>query len=201
LFNLLKDWFIGKNSQNWKDNAKIDKENTEIELSGGTLKDRKPTPCEFFMVDNFFENDARNAKIVPLDNTLKKFKSEYHFLFFKLKEFSDNEDAEYADFYTVGNIARRFFDIYADFKIPNTGDPKSKMDVLISYANKEKEVISPVEAEKAFKLINEFSHNFDPTSIIEHRDNNESKQAIKILLNIIRQSDPNHYKILESNLV
>ena len=51
-----------------------------------------------------------------------------------------------------------------------------------------------------YKLTNEFSHNYDPTSAIEHKDKKECKEAIKILLNIIKESDPDHYAILEKNV-
>lgn len=190
-FNLVKEWFINKYYSTKKDNAKLKSEN----------KTEKPIPCEFFMVENFTESDARKAKIVALDKTLRNYKSEYHFLFAKLKEFSEKQDTEYEDFYTIGNMARRFFDIFADFKIPTTGDQKSKMDVLVKNINDPTPKISMVDTGKAYKLVNEFSHNSDPTSTIEHKDKSEVKDAIKILLNIVKESDPNHFDILEKNLV
>lgn len=180
LFNLVKDWFVG-NNQNRKNTGKDE-------------------CCEFFMVENFTESNVRKAKIIELDKTLRNYKSEYHFLFAKLKEFSEKQDTKYEDFYTIGNMARRFFDIFADFKIPTTGDQKSKMEVLIKYINDPDEKISTANAGKAYKLVNEFSHNSDPTSTIEHKDKSESKGAIKILLNIVKESDPNHFKILEESL-
>lgn len=181
LFNLVKDWFVG-NNQNRKNKGKDE-------------------CCEFFMIENFTESDVRKAKIVELDKTLRNYKSEYHFLFAKLKEFSEKQDTKYEDFYTIGNMARRFFDIFADFKIPTTGDQKSKMEVLIKNINDPDEKISTVDASKAYKLVNEFSHNSDPTSTIEHKDKSESKDAIKILLNIVKESDSKHFEILENNLV
>lgn len=190
LFNLVKEWFINKNNSTKKDNEKLKSEN----------KTEKPIPCEFFMVENFTESDVRKAKIVALDKTLRNYKSEYHFLFAKLKEFSEKQDTEYEDFYTIGNMARRFFDIFADFKIPTTGDQKSKMEVLVKNINDPDEKISTVDAGKAYKLVNEFSHNSDPTSTIEHKDKSESKDAIKILLSIVKESDPKHFEILEKNL-
>ncbi len=191
LFNLTKEWFINKNNSTKRDNEKLKSEG----------KTEKPIPCEFFMVENFTESDVRKAKIVELDKTLRNYKSEYHFLFAKLKEFSEKQDTEYEDFYTIGNMARRYFDIFADFKIPTTGDQKSKMEVLVKDINDPDEKISMVDAGKAYKLVNEFSHNSDPTSTIEHKDKSESKDAIKILLNIVKESDPKHFEILEKNLV
>jgi hypothetical protein len=48
-------------------------------------------------------------------------------------------------------------------------------------------------------LVNELSHNSDPTSTIEHKDKSESKDTIKILLNTGKESDPKQYEILEKN--
>ena len=180
LFNLVKDWFVG-NNQNRKNKGKDE-------------------CCKFFMIENFTESDVRKAKIVELDKTLRNYKSEYHFLFAKLNEFSEKQNTQYEDFYTIGNMARRFFDIFADFKIPTTGDRKSKMEVLIKNINDPDEKISTVDAGKAYKLFNEFSHNSDPTSTIEHKDKSESKTAIKILLNIVKESDPEHFEILKKHL-
>ncbi|MEW6774506.1 MAG: AAA family ATPase [Bacteroidota bacterium] len=190
LLNLVKEWFVDKNNSTKKDNEKLRSEN----------KTEKPIPCEFFMVENYTESDVRKAKIVALDKTLRNYKSEYHFLFAKLKEFSEKQDTQYEDFYTIGNMARRFFDIFADFKIPTTGDQKSKMEVLIKNINDPNEKISTVDAAKAYKLVNEYSHNSDPTSTIEHKDKSEIKDAIKILLNIVKESDPKHFEILEKNI-
>jgi hypothetical protein len=120
-------------------------------------------------------------------------------LFAKLREFSEKQDTEYEDFYTIGNMARRFFDIFVDFKIPTTDDQKSKIDILIKNINEPREKISPVDANKVYKLVNELSHNSDPTSIIEHKDKSECKDAIKILLSIVKESDPKHFEILEKN--
>lgn len=188
-FNLVKEWFINKNKAIKKDNERLKSAN----------KPEKPIPCEFLMVENFIDLNGRKARIVKLDKTLRNYKSEYHFLFAKLKEFIEKHDTQYEDFYTIANMARRFFDIFADFKVPTTGDQKSKMDFLIKNINNPTEKISTVDAGKAYKLINEFSHNSDPTSMIEHKDKCEIKEAVIVLLDIVKESDPNHFKIMESN--
>lgn len=178
LFNLIKDWFMGNNKNR--------------------RKDGEDECCEFFMVENYMDSDVRKAKIVDLDKTLRNYKSEYHFLFSLLNKFKDVE-LDYADFYTIGNVARRFFDIFADFKIPDSRDQKQKLEAIVKELNESGEKISSVECDKAYKLINEFSHNSDPTSTIEHKDKSESKDAIKILLKMVKESDPKHYEILKKN--
>ena len=180
-FNLVKYWFVGNNK-----NRK---------------KEGKDEHCEFFMVENSKESDTREAKIARLDKTLLDYNSEYHFLFAKLKRFLKEQDNQYEDFYTIGNMARRFFDIFLDFKIPNQDDQRSKIYKLIKNINKPNKKISQIDADKVYKLFNEFSHNSDPISAIEHMDKSESRNAIKVLLNIVEKSDPQHYKYLSKNCI
>ena len=190
LLNLTKEWLLKKNNQ-------ISKDNEKRRLSGAPLK---IMPAEFFMIENFHDGGIRKAKLISLDNTIKKYKSEYHYLFSLLNRFKD-ADIDYADFYTIGNVARRFFDIYSDFKIPDLRDQKQKMESIVKDLNSDKEKISAVEWNKAYKLINEYSHNSDPTSSIEHKDKIECKDAINIILRIVQESDPKHFEILEKTLI
>jgi len=182
-FNLVKYWFEQKNRKVESDNKKITKE------SG-----KKPIPCEFFMVENIIEDDKRCASIVPLEETLRKFKSEYHFLFSRLNKFITEGTPDYADFYTIGNIARRFLEIYINFKIPTTGDLKSRVDQL------DTQTVSETEKDKVYKLIQEFSHGLDPASTIEHKDKSEIQNAIKVLMKMVEESDKKHFESLQSNL-
>ncbi len=168
LFNLVKDWFLRK--------KKCD------EL------------CEFHMIENFVKNNKRHACLKQLEKTLLKFKSEYHFLFARLNDFINDSSPEYVDFYTIGNIARRFLEIFTNFKIPTTGDLASKIRQL------DIGKISGTKKDKVYKLIQEFSHGSDPTSAIEHKDKTESQEAIKVLLNIVEESDPKHFELLKKNL-
>lgn len=176
LFNLIKDWFIKKNI-----NAK---------------KKAKDDPCEFYMIENTIKDSKRCANIVALEGTLKNFKSEYHFLFSLLIKFVDKEIPEYDEYYTIANIARRFIEIFTNFKIPNTGDLASKIQALKIDTSK----ISKIEQDKVYKLIQEFSHGSDPTSTIEHKDKSESKDAVKILLNMVEESDPIHFELLKKQI-
>lgn len=193
LFNLMKDWLIDKNNHTAKDNFKRKQQNKPL----------KDMPCCFYMVENYLDGQSRKARIVKLDETLRKYKSEYHFLFSLLKKFQLS-DPSYADFYTIGNVSRRFFDIFADFKVPDSRDQRQKMEFIVNEANTNlsgNDIISEQDWLKAFKLINEFSHNHDPMSTIEHKDKTESGKAIEILLDIVKKADEKHYQILESSIV
>ena len=182
-FNLVKSWFEQKNHNVESDNKKITNE------SG-----KKPIPCEFFMFENIIEDDKRCASIVPLEETLRKFKSEYHFLFSRLNKFITEGTRDYADFYTIGNIARRFLEIYTNFKIPTTGDLNSKVNQL------DTNTVSETEKDKVYNLIQEFSHGHDPTSTIEHKDKSEIQGAIEVLMKIVEESDKKHFQSLTKSL-
>mgnify|MGYP000867927792 CR=1 FL=1 len=193
IFNLAKEWLIKKNRKVQQHNEKLTREG----------KNAKPMPCELYMIENFVESDKRRAKLSALDSTLRDYKSEYHFLFSLLVK-STGADMNYEDFYTIGNVARRFFDIFADFKIPDSRDQKQKMEEIVKQLNMNVDVvdrISDADWDKTYKLINEFSHNSEPASAIEHKDKSECKDAVRILLDIVKKSDSKHYSILEKSLV
>ncbi|MFC1677443.1 AAA family ATPase [Planctomycetota bacterium] len=176
-FNLIKDWFLRKN-------GKVIGSNKRREDG-----DQKDLPCEFYMLKNFTETEAdiRKAHIKPLEKTLKEFKSEYHFLFDQLYKFKDNNALAYKDFYTISNIARRFLEIFTNFKIPTTGDLKSKFEAL----EIDSEKFNAIQKGQVYKLIQVLSHGFDPTSAIEHKDKTETLKAIKIMLEMVEDSDEN----------
>jgi wobble nucleotide-excising tRNase len=189
-FNLIKEWFTQKNN-------KVREENIELKRKGEELK---PIPSEFYMVESYYENERRMSKLKSMDQTLIRFKSEYHFLFNNINQFL-SLSPEYGDLYTIGNIARRFFEIYADFKIPNSSNLRQKMEALSKEANSNGANISMTELGKVYKLINENSHNYEPMSAIEHTDKSESNDAIKTLLKIVEYSDKKHFQIMRKNCV
>ncbi|UZD21192.1 AAA family ATPase [Algoriphagus halophytocola] len=187
-FNLIKEWFN-------LENKKVQEKNIELEKKKSELK---PVPSEFFMVESYYESEKRKSELKLLDKTLKRFKSEYHFLFNNINQFLSTSP-EYGDLYTIGNISRRFFEIYADFKIPNTSNPRQKMEALLKEANSNGAKISLTDLGKVYKLINEFSHNYEPLSSIEHTDKSECNEAIKTLLSIVEYSDKKHFDIMKKN--
>ncbi|MBK8954975.1 MAG: AAA family ATPase [Saprospiraceae bacterium] len=192
LFNLVKDWFVRKNKG-------IEDDNKDRLINGKPVKEIN---CEFYMIKPILNESTRKSKFTILDSTLRDYKSEYSFLFSLLNEFSKkSEEPTFEEIYNIANIGRRFFEIYADFKVPtNKIESKDKIDRIVAEINKlkenEDEKISKVDCDKVFWLINWFSHNSDPTSAIEHKDKSESKDAIKILLKIVKESDPKHFEIL-----
>ena len=179
-FNLVKNWYRQVTSSAAKKAKKRDEDPTLI--------------CEYFMIENPIIEGKRCACVEPLEETLKTYKSEYQYLFSRLKSFLDGDNQEYAWFYIIGNLARRFLETYLSFKIPNSGDLRSKIDQLQTPS------VSDVEKEKLYQLIQEESHGRDPMSALEHKDKREIINAIEVLFKIIQESDPKHFETLQRSL-
>lgn len=173
-FTQIKNWFDRKIS-----NAK---------------KKNKPVTCEFFMIENIVVNEKRCALINPLEKTLKEYKSEYQFLFSRLYGFVHGDSTDYAWHYIIGNLARRFLESYLNFKIPNAGDLRSKIDQLNASG------VSDTEKDKLYQLIQEESHARNPMDAFEHKDKSEITSAIQVLFKLIKETDPKHYETLEQAL-
>lgn len=169
LFNLVKSWFSRMNKCE--------------EL------------CGFYMVENANSDDVRYAKICPLEDTLLRYQSEYHYLFIKLSDFVASGQLKYHDLYTISNVARRFLEVFASFKIPTSGDLASKLDQLAKEGQ-----IDDVKKDKVYKLVNEYSHGHDPKIAIEHKDRAEVQEAVRILLEIVKKTDPRHFELLAKNV-
>lgn len=169
LFNLVKSWFC-------------------------SMKKRDEL-CGFYMIENSSRGGERYADLCLLEDTLLKYRSEYHYLFVKLSEFATSGQPKYDDLYTISNVARRFLEIFASFKIPTTGDLASKLDQLVKDGS-----IDGVQKDKVYKLINEYSHGPDPTSAIEHKDKVEAQEAVRIALKIVENADSRHYELLAKNV-
>lgn len=181
VFNLVKNqWFKNKNKK--------------------AISKHKPIPCNFFMLRNEVKNDKRYASIVPLPAVLKNFNSEYQFLFFKLKQYLDLQDDDYSYNYLIGNIARRFLEIFVHLKIPTRSDLREKIKQICSAIRTTGGSITETEEEKLYRLINESSHVRDPTRALNHTDQSEAKNAIAILMKIIEQSDKKHFDCLISEI-
>lgn len=180
-FNLIKDWYSEKNS------------NVNRQNKTRTPDKQKNLACEFFMIKNKFESNKRIAIISELEKTLKDFKSEYQYLYYLLYSFNQKDNLSVDELYQINNIARRFIELFATFKIPRNGDWKAKIEKILLGSGLE------VEIEKVYKLTNSYSHQTNPMSAILHIDKTETKDGLLTLFKIIEKSDKLHFDTLEKH--
>jgi len=159
-FNLIKEWF--KKVKGHKDKSR------------------------FYLIERITKNGEEVSDVKKLPSLLLDFKSEYQFLFYKIKSFTDNPSTDYESLYQLPNIIRRFLEAFIGFKYSE--GLKKGLERLI---NNESDRI------KVHKFINEFSHQQNFERSLKFPDVNECKSIVDIVLKAVKSKDSEHYKTLE----
>ena len=141
--------------------------------------------CRFYLNERITKNgDVSDIRGLPL--TLLKYKSEYHFLFYKIKSFADNPSTDYENLYQLPNIIRRFLEAFIGFKY------SAGLDKLHKIIDNESDRI------KVNSFVQEFSHQRDLNRSLRFHDTNECKIIVDIVLKAVKSKDSEHYRTLES---
>lgn len=127
--------------------------------------------------------------ITNIPNSLKKHKSEYNFMFSKLKKYSDEKNGN--DFFLIGHCARRVLEIFTSAKRPIAEDFRSKIESLA----KEFE-IEPTICHTVYKIVNVESHTFFGK---EEMDKSYISDAIIQVFEFMEKVDKSHYDCLVKN--
>lgn len=142
--------------------------------------------CGFYLVERITKRNEEIAHFKNLPDTLLNYKSEYHFLFSKIKSFDENPSTDFDNLYQLPNIIRRFLEAFIGFKYSQG-------------LNKGLESLIDDEAQriKVDKFLNNLSHQTGLQRNLIFNDLSECKSVVKIVLNAIQTKDPEHYKALE----
>lgn len=159
-FNLLKEWLKG--------------------IKGN--KDK----CRYYLIERIVRKGSEISDISKLPSLLLDFKSEYHFLFYKIKSFANNPTTDFASLYQLPNIIRRFLEAFIGFKYAK--GLKKGLGLLIS---------DDSERIKVDKFINNLSHQTGLSRSLFFADSNECKGIVDIVLKAVEDSDRVHYGVLE----
>lgn len=154
--------------------------------------DHKKAKAEFFMVQNTTLDNIRRAQLVAMESTIRDFQSEYQYLFYLLNKCLDETPEKQDTLYMIGNVARRFLEIYCNFKIPKTSTLEEKIQSLRDRAKS----FTDEQRTRLFKLTNVYSHPVDPLSLPSHTAISEVKPAIQDLFKLIQITDRRHYNAL-----
>jgi wobble nucleotide-excising tRNase len=79
---------------------------------------KKPKKAEHFMIDCYWEDETRKAKIKPLDKLLINYKSEYQYLLKLLFDLYRDNEPNLEKVYNYPNITRKFLELFLSFKYP-----------------------------------------------------------------------------------
>ena len=143
----------------------------------------------YYMVRNQFVGDARRATIDEMDNELRHYESEYHYLFKRLKEMYAEQDGTIMRAYPVPNIARKVWETFLMYRVPNGASPYEKMEKL---------KVDGLDAQKLdaiYKFTNDQSHmtggGFDPSLVPE------TQKVLGEIFDLMNVAAPDHYAVLD----
>lgn len=161
---------------------------------------------EFFRIckeDSFFREVVRGNKraswyllrrtsrdeseLVDLPKMLRKYNSEYHYLFDLAYKYSSSP--ERFDHLTamMPNILRKILETYTSFRFPNTAmNQRQRLERLMS----ENEVV----CNQVYKFINYGSHSDSMGYGREFPQSPECKQVIDNTFTVLKREDPQHFK-------
>lgn len=144
----------------------------------------------YYMIKNHFDGDQRRARIVEMDRELAKYESEYHYLFKRLREMQAEQDGTIMRAYPVPNIARKVWDTFLMFRVPNGETEYKKMEQL------KKDGFSAQKLDAIYKFTNNQSHitgaGFDPALVPE------TQKVLGELFEMMKEIAPEHFEILEA---
>lgn len=154
---------------------------------GGHQESKKQTG--YYMIKNNFPSDVRCAYIDKMDKELCDYESEYHYLFKLLKQLRDEQDDSIAKAYPISNIARKVWDTFLMFAVPNGKRTYQKMEELKTYGKDAQKL------DAIYKFTNDQSHitgsGFDPSLV------SEAKKVVNELFEMMEEISPDHFKIID----
>ena len=144
----------------------------------------------FYFIKKIKINQNYSSSIEMLPDLLKKFKSEYNYLFYLLNSFNKLSDkSKFDQLYLLPNILRRFFEMYLFMKYP---DGKKFID-------KAKKFFGDVDNNKktmTLKIMDEYSHEENPEHSLHFPDIQELIPAVEFVLESLESKDKDHYDSL-----
>jgi wobble nucleotide-excising tRNase len=139
------------------------------------------------MIKNAFIDGNRIAEIHPLDDLLKKFTSEYHYLFSIVYQHATSPKQDLRNYYLVPNISRRLLESFFAFRYPtqigNFGNQFAK-----STLSKEK-----ITRIRRYTDANSHSDHIrtDTESDLSYLD--ETPQVLNDILELMKNEDEKHF--------
>lgn len=132
--------------------------------------------------------DANQLWHSTLEDTpmlLRKYKSEYQFIFEQLQTFSSSQSPSLHEAYTAPNLLRKFLEAYLGFKKPCTSQWSSKLDLLFD---------TDVERTEIQKFSDDASHLQGLNRALQQPDFVSNAQStVKKVIQALKAKDSPHY--------
>jgi len=165
-------------------------------LKGQQKKNIEKRLGRFYLLQAFLKNGVRSARLLPIDPLLEQFESEYHFLFKQVYCAAQNDEPiemlEYC--YGMPNIARRLVETFLSYRLPHcSGDLMNRFEMADFDVAKKTRILRFLNTYSHASGISEPEH--DPSVLAE------TKEVMKLILEMIQSLDQQHYQGMESIVV
>lgn len=130
-------------------------------------------------------NQLWHSKLEDTPMLLRKYKSEYQFIFEQLHTFSSSQGPSLHEAYTAPNLLRKFLEAYLGFKKPCTSQWSSKLDLLFD---------TDVEQTEIQKFSDDASHLQGLNRALQQPDFIPNAQnTVKKVIQALKTKDKPHY--------
>jgi wobble nucleotide-excising tRNase len=164
-FNLLKSCWLGKNGGNREDSS------------------------AYWVSRELQSEGTVQARIEDLPPLLRKYKSEYEFVFSKLYKFEKSDRPSEHEAYTAPNLLRKYLEAYLGFRKPDVRAWHEKLDLLFESPEKRREVQ---------KFADDASHLQNLGRSLQQPAFVASSQCyVRDVLEALKENDREHYLSLE----
>lgn len=144
--------------------------------------------CAYYVRREFGANSQWTSVIEDLPPLLRKYKSEYQFVFSQLHAFANHPAPFTHEAYTAPNLVRKFLEAYLGFRKPSVSKWSDKLDLLFD---------TPEERCEIQKFADDASHLQSLTRALEQPDFVPSAQScVRSVLNALQTKDLEHYTSL-----
>lgn len=166
LFTLIKDeWVNSRQQQNFS-----------------------PEHAGYWISRHTGQDGQAQSRIEKLPDLLRKYKSEYQFVYACLHAFAYAPAPSTHEAYTVPNLLRKFLEAYLGFRKPSGGKWHAKLDLLID---------CPVRRKEIHKFTVDASHIQKPARITEHPSYLTNAQSLcKEVIEALKAKDQGHFDSL-----
>jgi wobble nucleotide-excising tRNase len=165
LFNLLKGKWLGKNGSNREDTR------------------------AYHIWRTANETGEAVAELSDLPVLLRKYKSEYEFIFCQLRRFSVSTDPSLHEAYTVPNLLRKFLEAYLGFRKPSVPSWSKKLNLLLD---------SPDARREVQQFADDASHLQSLGRSLQHAAYIlNARRCVCLVLDALKEKDPDYESLCE----
>lgn len=140
----------------------------------------------YYMVENYQEPTGRAARISAMDPLLRDHQSEYHYLFRKVLEGSQQAmGLPLENYYGLPNMARRLLEVFLGFRYPGADGFKSRL---------EKTSVDEAALARIRRFVHTYSHEEGDGEDMDTTMLAEAPVVLQAILDLIKAEDKGHFE-------